>query len=149
MVGIAWRGFEVKSFIEPLRFVILCMNAKSADPCNFRSLKSAQHCIFQESGSKSLALPRDGNREPGQQHDRHRITREPFGQTLRSIVVFNLPHYECVVTNNQMISKGQIGLRSTGLLVLQCKAGEKSIERLASTVECFNNVLPVELFNPK
>jgi hypothetical protein len=66
---------------------------------------------------------------------------------LRSVIIFDLPNYECVITHDQVVRKGHVSLRGTALLVLQRETGKKLIESLTSAIERFNLVLSVELLN--
>ncbi len=145
---ITWGRIKVEVFVECFCLIVLGMNGKGADASNLRGLKSAQHGVFQKSGSKSLALPSCSNRKTSKQHNGNRMTGKPFGQSLGSIVVLNLPDHESVVASNLAVRKSYVGLRSTGLLVLKSKTNQEPIEWLTSTVECFNHVPAVKLFNP-
>jgi len=73
---------------------------------------------------------------------------KPFGQTLGGVVVFNLSNYQRVIASDHIIYKRHIRLRSTRLLILKRKAGQEPIELLDPAVKCFDNVPPIEFFNP-
>ena len=114
--------------VKSSRLIVLRVNRKGAYSRDIRSLKRTLHRVFEKSGAKSLALPCSRNRQTGKQHDRHRMTGEAFGQALRRIAVFNLPHHKGVVADNLLIRQSNIGLRRTRLLVLQGITDQKTIE---------------------
>lgn len=90
MVRVTGKLAESEMFVERTRLVVFGVNGKSSDTRDVRSLKRPQHRIFQQARSKALALPSDRNRQPGQEHDRYRVPRQPLLQPFRRICVFHL-----------------------------------------------------------
>jgi hypothetical protein len=80
-----------------------------------------------ETGAEALTLPGRGDRETSQQHDGHGMTSKPFLETLRRVVIGNLADHKRVIPDNLVIRQGQVGLRSSGLLVLESVADQKTV----------------------
>ena len=56
---------------------------------------------------------------------------------------------ERVIADHRFTGKRNIGLRGSGLLVLNCVADQKPVERFAPAVEGFNRVPTLQFFDPK
>lgn len=125
MAWIAWRCHKIEVLVKRPRFLILRVNNKSANPGDIRGSQRARHRVLRKAGTKSLALPRGGDRQPGEQYDWKRMTRQPLFQALRGIVVLDL-------AGNLRAGEGNIRLRSSALLALKRMADQKAIQRLRS-----------------
>ncbi len=149
MKRIRRRGREPEMLIEGARRVVFRVNGKSPDTGDVGGLQCATHRVFHETGADPPALPFYAHRQTRQQHDRHRMTRETFGQALGRILVGNLADHECVEADNGLIRKTEIGLRRAGLLVGEGEADQKAAELLASTIECIDRMIAAQLLNPQ
>src|SRR5439155_1231409 len=136
---------EVESLIEGLGPVIFRMGCKRANASDFRSLERAEHCIFQETRAEPFALAGRGGRETGQQHDRYGMPSPSFLQSFGRVVIVNLADHQRVIADNHLTRQGHVGLRGSGLLVLESVADQKTVERFASAIEAFERVIALEL----
>src|SRR5579883_86572 len=75
------------------------------------------------------------------------MARQALFQTLRRAAIFDLPHHERVIANQFLAREGNIGLRSTRLLILQGIAGQKTVEGIAAAVEVVHCMAAVQLFD--
>lgn len=70
-----------------------------------------------------LSLPAPGDGQAGQDHDRHRMAGEPFGQSLGRGFVFQLPDHKRMKPYNLVAGQRDVALRSPGHLALHGVAG--------------------------
>jgi len=110
MQWICGRSYEVKLFVVTTRRVVFGMYSQCANSCEIGCLQGAQDGILYECAAYSSLLPLAVDRQPGKQHDRNRMPRQPFLYTLRRIRVFQLSGCEAVVADNHAIDNADIRL---------------------------------------
>jgi len=71
------------------------------------------------------------------------------GQTLMCGGIFDLANHQRVVAGDLIAGDSQIGLRRAGLLILECIAKEKAVERVAAAIEFIDLVTAFKLLNPE
>ena len=56
MIGVGRARFEVELLVPGARFIILGMNEKRSDTCNFGGLSRAQQCILEQRFAQHLSI---------------------------------------------------------------------------------------------
>ena len=116
MIGIAWRGHKIEPLIEGLRFIILRVDGERPDTCDIGRLRGPQHRVVQKAGAEAFSLPFYGYRKAREQHGRDRMPSQPLGETLWSVIAFDLAEDECVVGSRApacwLWRRGRNGLRN-------------------------------------
>ena len=110
MQWICGRSYEVKLFVVTTRSVVFGMDGQRANSCEIGCLQGAQDRILHQRTADSSLLPFAVNRQPGKQHDRNRMPRQPFLYPLRRIRVFHLPDCKAVIADNHAIDNANICL---------------------------------------
>lgn len=57
MQGVGWRREEIEALVKLSRYIIFRMNHQGANSCYVGCLQSPEHCVLQESSTRSLFLP--------------------------------------------------------------------------------------------
>ncbi len=146
MIGVAWRGNKAEVLIESPGLVVLRVNRERPDAGNICSLKGAEHCIFEKTGAESLPLPGDRDRETGEQHDRHWMTSQAFGQALGSVVIFDLADHKRVVADDLIIRQGNISLGGVCLLILKCIPRQEEVKSFTPALKCVDCMTALQFF---
>jgi hypothetical protein len=147
MHRISRGGDEIEFLVESPRLFVFRVDGEGANAGNLRGLERALHGIFQEGLPDALTVPAAIYGKTREQHDRDGVTRQPFGETFRRLFTGHLADRERVVADDGIAHQADIGLCSTGLLVLPCVTLEITVQFLLAAVESFNPVIGAELFN--
>ncbi len=116
------------------------MNQQSADASNVRSLRGAQQGIFQQRFTQPGTLVLQVHGKPGQNHHRHRVLRDAFGQARCSLTRLHAANGQAVEANNRPGVATHIGLRGVGFLVYQRKALQKLVQRGLTAIESCDGI---------
>ena len=94
--------------IETAGCIILGMNKNGADTDNIGSLKRPQQGILQQACTELLSLPIHTYGQPRQNHDRHRMTGQPFCKTFRSVFIEHLSDRQTVETDDGLTGERNV-----------------------------------------
>jgi hypothetical protein len=78
------------------------------------------HRILQQRFAYALAMPTSIHRQARKQHNRHRMTWQPFGETIRRLLAVDLADREGVVADNGAVHHADVGLCRSRLLIRPC-----------------------------
>lgn len=145
--GIGRGGDEIEFLVESAGLFVFRVDGECADAGDLRGLERAPHGVLQQCLTDTLAMPAPIHGKTREQHDRDRVTREPLGEAFARLFTGHLADRERVIANDGIADEADIGLRSTGLLVLPRVAQEIAVQFLPAAVESFNPVIGAELFN--
>ena len=140
-------GDEIKFLVEAPGLLILRMHREGADAGNVGRLDGALHRVPQKRLPDALALRAPIHRKTRKQHDRHRMARQSFGETLGRFLAGNLADGEGVIANDGIPHQADIGLRGSRLLVRPGESQQIPVEFLPAAVKSLNRVIGAELFN--
>ncbi|CAI4032296.1 hypothetical protein DNFV4_02725 [Nitrospira tepida] len=72
---------------------------------------------------------------------------QPLLHSLWGMFLLYRAHSESVITDHRFIGQPYIGLRPSAVLIVEGVLLEKASESFLSTVECFNGVMRLKLFD--
>ena len=93
------------------------MDQQAADAGDVGGLCRAQQGVLEQCFAQSFALMRFVYGEPGQDHDRHRVARQPLHRSQRRGFWIDAADGETVEANHYVTLAADVGLRAVGLLV--------------------------------
>ena len=140
-------GDEIEFQKEAPGFLVLRMDRESANASNIGRLQRAQHRVLQQCLAQTLALPAVIHCQAREQHDRNRMARQSFSQTLGRFLPRHVTHGKRVIADDGIAREPYIGLRCTCLLVLPRVAWQIAVQFFPAAVKALNRVIGAELFN--
>ena len=149
MIGVAGQWAEPEVFVKRPGFVVLGVNRERANTGNVRGLQSSLHRVLEHPGSQAFALPRRRDGEAREEHDGNWVTREALDQTLGSRGILHLADDQRIVANHRFTGERDVGLRSPGLLILECIPREKPVESFPAAIKFVDCMAAQQLFNPQ
>src|SRR5206468_12549135 len=99
---------KIETLIEPLRFLIFCVNGKSANASDVGGVKGSEHRVFQQSFAYAAILPTAVDREAGQEHDRDGVTCQTFTKSVRSVIEQDLSDGKGVIADHRIVKEPDI-----------------------------------------
>lgn len=86
------------------------MNSERANSRNLSGRDCPLHCILDETFAYSFSLVRSLDRQASQDHQRNWVMCHSLQEPLRRIFVSDFTNYECVITNDNILSNCDVCL---------------------------------------
>jgi len=138
MIRIGHARFKIPGSVPCPGLCIFGVHENRPDPRDVGGLERAQQCILEERPPQTLALVLHIHRQPGQNHDRHRVTRQPFGNPTRCVRWRNAADNKGIESNHTPQCNANVSLGAASLLSLQRIPLQKMIQCGMTTVETIN-----------
>src|SRR5690606_2986816 len=148
MIGVGRTRLEVELLVPGARFIVLGMNEKRSDTCNFGSLSRAQQCILEQCFAQPLSLLGSVDGKPREEHYRDLMTGKPFADATGSVRMFNGADREAVIARDTLLPAAHdIGLSAARFLVDQSVALQESIQSFLAAIKRVDLVGGIELLD--
>lgn len=147
MVRISRAGLEFPGFVPLPCRIILGMDQQAANAGDVGGLRGAQQRILEQSLAQTFTLMLLVHGEPGQNHDRHRVARQPLHHSRRRGLRIDTADGKAVEADHPVTLAADIGLRAVGLLVDERVALQELVQRGLATIERIDLIRCSELAN--
>jgi len=147
MERVARKRREAEVFVKRPGFIVLGVNRERTNTGDIRGLQRSLHRVLEQPRPKAFALPRCRDGQPGEEHDRNGITGEALDEAFGRCGIFDLADDKRVVTGDNIIGEGNVGLGSACLLVLERITRKKPVEGFPAAIEFIDVVAAEQLFN--
>lgn len=123
------------------------MHQQAANAGEVGGLCGTQQGIFEQGLTEALALMFLVHGEPGQDHDRHRMTRQTLHHSRRRDFRIDAADRQAVKADHHVALAADIGLRAVGLLIDERVALQERVQRGLAAVESIDLIRGKELAN--
>ena len=123
------------------------MDQQAADTGDVGGLCGTQQRILEQGLAQSFALMLLVHCEPGQDHDRYRMTCQPLHYSLRRGLRIDDADRQAVEADHHIIMAANVGLRAVGLLVDERVALQELVQRSLAAVKSIDLIRCSELAN--
>ncbi len=145
--GIGGGGKEVEVFIEAAGAFVHGVDGEGADADDVGGLQGAEQCVAQKGLADAQALPTMVDGKACEQHDGDGMASQAFFDAIRGLVGGDVSRSEGVITNDGRADEADVGLRRSGLLILQSEAGKVAVEFGASAVKGIDKMIGTKFFD--
>jgi len=97
--------------------------------------------IAEQVGAQTLPLKPMLNGQPGQEYHRNGMPRQPFLQSLRSLIVLDRRDRQRIVTGDLAFAQGDVRARRMAPLAGQAELRQESIQSIVATIELVDRML--------
>ena len=147
MVRISRAGLEFPRFVPLTRGIVFGMDQQTANPGDVGSLCGAQQGVLEQGLAQTLTLMLLVHGESSQDHDRHRVTRQPRHHFRGRGFRIDAADGEAVEADHQVTLAADIGLHAVGLLVDERIALQELVQCGLAAIERIDLIRCSELAN--
>jgi len=129
------RRFEAEALVETTHPLVLGTDKDRANAGNIGGLKRTQNRISQQTPAYLFPLMMKIDSQPGQDHHRNLMPRQPPSDALSRGNLIHGPHGQAIIADDPAPLTNNKGPRRIGLLVLHCMAPQPIVQQSMATIE--------------